>query len=146
MRVRRHIGRQTSRAWRHWAGAIFFPLLLVLLALAALARPLSEAALVAGAVCGAGLGVWGLKLTRYERTEQGFFYTPNAPLGIALSVLLVGRVLYRLAEVYAMQGHAAAVQSRDFVRSPLTLAIIGLLAGYYSTFAIGLLRWRRGAA
>jgi hypothetical protein len=37
------------------------------------------------------------------------------------------------------------VQSQDFTRSPLTLAIIGLVAGYYSTFAIGLLRWRRRA-
>jgi hypothetical protein len=31
----------------------------------------------------------------------------------------------------------------DFVRCPLTVAIFGTLAGYYVTYAIGLLRWRR---
>jgi len=29
----------------------------------------------------------------------------------------------------------------DFVRSPLTLAVFGLLAGYYIGYAIGLARW-----
>jgi hypothetical protein len=145
-RVRRNIGRQKSRPGRHWAGAIFFSLLLVLLALAAMTRPLSGVALAAGSLCGAALGIWGLKLTRYERTAEGFFYTPNAYLGIALSLLLVARVLYRLSEVYLLQGTASAAQAQDFVRSPLTLLIIGLVAGYYATFAIGLLRWRRRAA
>jgi hypothetical protein len=145
-RVRRNVGRQKSRAWRHWTGAIFFPLLLVLLALAAMARPLAEAALAAGMVSGAALGVWGLRLTRFDRTTEGFFYTPNAYLGIALSLLLIARILYRLSEVYLMRGAASAVQAQDFTRSPLTLLIVGLVAGYYATFAIGLLRWRRRAA
>jgi hypothetical protein len=30
------------------------------------------------------------------------------------------------------------------LQSPLTLAIFGLLAGYNTAYAIGLLRWRRG--
>jgi len=36
--------------------------------------------------------------------------------------------------------------SDNFTRSPLTLAIFGLLAGYYKAYAIGLLRWRARAA
>jgi hypothetical protein len=145
-RVRRNVGRQKSRAWRHWVGAVFFPLLLLLLAVTAMARPLSEAALAAGIVAGAALGFWGLRLTRFERTAEGFFYTPNAYLGIALSLLLIARVLYRLGELYMMQGTASAAQAQDFTRSPLTLLIIGLVAGYYATFAVGLLRWRRRSA
>ena len=31
----------------------------------------------------------------------------------------------------------------DFAASPLTLAIFGLLAGYYVTYAIGLINWRK---
>jgi hypothetical protein len=145
-RVRRNVGRQKSRAWRHWAGAVLFPLLLLLLAVTAMARPLSEAALAAGIVAGAALGFWGLRLTRFERTAEGFFYTPNAYLGIALSLLLIARVLYRLGALYMMRGTASAAQAQDFTRSPLTLLIIGLVAGYYATFAIGLLRWRRRSA
>jgi hypothetical protein len=30
----------------------------------------------------------------------------------------------------------------DFARSPLTLGVFGLLAGYYIAYAVGLLRWR----
>jgi hypothetical protein len=30
----------------------------------------------------------------------------------------------------------------EFARSPLTLAVFGLLAGYYIGYAIGLMRWR----
>lgn len=43
----------------------------------------------------AALGVYGLRLTRFERTPTGLFYTPNAHLGIALSLLLVLRLGYR---------------------------------------------------
>jgi hypothetical protein len=32
----------------------------------------------------------------------------------------------------------------DFARSLLTLAVFGLLAGYYIRYAIGLVRWRFG--
>ncbi len=28
------------------------------------------------------------------------------------------------------------------MRSPLTLAVFGLIAGYYMTYALGLVRWR----
>jgi hypothetical protein len=57
--------------------------------------------------------------------------------------LFVGRIAYRLFEIYAAE---PAVQHGvdDFARSPLTLAVFGLLAGYYITYAIGLVRWRFG--
>jgi len=47
--------------------------------------------LVAGAGFGAALGLYGLRLTKFEQTAQGLFYTPSAHLGIALSLLFVGR-------------------------------------------------------
>jgi hypothetical protein len=141
-RIRRNIGRQKSRAWRHWSAAVFFPLLVALLALAAMTRPLAEAALAAGAIGGAALGVWGIRLTRFERTEEGVFYTPNSYLGVGLSLLLVARVLYRLLEIYMAPGGGAAPPS-DIARNPLTLAIVGLVAGYYAAYAMGLLRWRK---
>src|SRR5579859_8167332 len=98
-RVRRLIGRQRSKAWRHWTAAIFFPLILGMLAAAALARPASAAVLAASIVVGVALAVWGLRLTRFEKTPEGIFYTPNAHIGIALSTLLVIRILYRFYEI-----------------------------------------------
>jgi hypothetical protein len=141
-RIRRNIGRQRSRAWRHWFGVVFFPLLALLLAMTALTRPLAEAALAGGFAGGAGLAVVALRLTKYERTEQGFFYTPNAYIGVALSLLLVSRIAYRMVQMYGVDAAALATTHADFGRSPLTLGMVGLVAGYYAIFAAGLLRWR----
>ena len=92
---------------------------------------------------GALLGIFGLSKTRFEPTKQGLFYTPNAHLGIALSLLFVARIVYRLVEVYAIEPTAPHGMD-DFARSPLTLAVFGLLAGYYIFYAVGLVRWRFG--
>lgn len=146
-RVRRNVGRQRSRAWRHWAGTILSPLLLALFALAAMRSPLAEGALAGGIACGIGLAAWALRITRFERTAEGCFYTPNAYIGVGLSLLLVGRVVYRFAELYAAGGDfAARGGAQDFARSPITLAILGAVFGYYAVYSAGLLRWRRGAS
>ena len=84
-------------------------------------------------------------LTKFERTTEGFFYTPSAHLGIALSLLFVGRLAYRLAQTYALAEQASMAWPNDFTHSPLTLVIFGTLAGYYVTYAMGLVRWRRHA-
>jgi ABC-type arginine transport system permease subunit len=139
-RIRRMVGRQQSRPWRHWVAAIFFPLVLALLAAAALRDALAIASLVAGIVAGIGLATWGLRLTRFERTPEGVFYTPSAHIGIAVTLLFVARVLYRMVEVF---GGMARPGAQDFARSPLTLAVFGVLAAYYAAYASGVLRWRR---
>lgn len=87
------------------------------------------------------LGRFGLSKTRFEATPEGLFYTPNVHLGIALSLLFVARIIYRLVEVY-VRDPSVPHGIDDFARSALTLAVFGLLAGYYIIYAIGLVRWR----
>ena len=140
-RIRRLIGRQPSKLWRHWAAAILFPLLLTMLGAGAIFSPLAIGALAAGIATGIGLSIWGLRLTRFEATPQGWFYTPNAHIGIALSVIFAARVLYRLFQMYAL-GMASNSGAQDFARSPLTLLVFGMLASYYAAYAVGMLRWR----
>jgi heme A synthase len=141
-RVRRNIGKQRSRLWRHWAGTVLCPLLLALVALGAMRSLDAEAALAAGIALGIGLGVYGLRLTRFENDGPVFYYTPNPYLGIGLSLLLVGRVLYRFFELYQLHGDLRAFNDPDLGRSPLTLAMIGIVFGYYTAYSLGLLRWR----
>ena len=140
-RIRRLVGRQRLSRVRPWVTLVLFPALVALLALAAHAQPQRLLWLAAGLAVGALLGRYGLKRTRFEATPGGLFYTPNAHLGIALSLLLVGRVAYRLFEVYAL-GLAAPDDLSGFAASMLTLALFGVLAGYYVSYAIGLVRWR----
>jgi hypothetical protein len=141
-RMKKLIGRQVSRAWRHWMTVVIFPLFLAMFAIAAFTHPEAEAALALGVAIGAGLGVWGLRKTKFEATPLGYFYTPNAHIGIALTVLLVARIGYRYYEVMAMTAGEAQTHMQDFGRSPLTLLAFGTLAAYYLTYAVGILRWR----
>lgn len=142
-RARRMVGRQQLSPVRPWITVCVFPILTVLFAMASIAQPMSPLALLAGVVVGIGLGVFGLRKTRFEKTPQGLFYTPNAHLGIALSLLLLGRIIYRLIQVYSISGSAAPPPQIGYATTPLTLVIFGTLAGYYVTYAIGLLRWQR---
>jgi len=140
-RVRRMVGRQRLSRVRPWLSVTVFPLLIVLFLLTSLSRPLNTAGLFGGAVVGGALGLYGLRLTRFERTPDGLFYTPNAHLGVALSALLVGRIVYRLARLYFATSSFETLPT-GIVRNPITLVLFGTLAGYYASYAAGLLRWR----
>ena len=143
-RVRRMVGRQTLRPRRLQITLVVFPLLLAMLMLTSLAHPLNALYVCAGATTGALLGLYGLRLTRFEVTGNGLFYTPNAHLGVALSLVFIGRIIYRLVSLQ-MVGDSASPPSMTFTGSPLTLLIFAMLAGYYVSYAIGLLRWSRSA-
>jgi hypothetical protein len=142
VRIRRMVGRQKSRVWRHWIAAILFPMLAVMVALPALRHPEALGALATGIAVGVALAIVGLRTTKFETTPLAYYYTPNTHLGIGLSLLMVARIAYRVYEVNVMTGPARATHMQDFTRSPLTLAIFGTLAAYYTTYAIGILLWR----
>ncbi|MDB5935966.1 MAG: hypothetical protein JWQ01_3310 [Massilia sp.] len=141
-RVKRLMVRQRSQPWRHWISVVLFPALLVLMLTLSLAHPQALAGMAAGIAAGAALGVLGLRKTRYEHIGSEFFYTPNAHIGVLVSLLFVGRLLYRGYEFYVL----GTAQPQDFASSPLTLLVFGVLAGYYTTYAAGILRWRASAS
>jgi hypothetical protein len=154
-RIRRMVGRQHFSNVRPWITVSVFLLLILMLGWVSMARPQSLLGLGGGLVIGIGLGVYSLNNTRFENTAQGLFYTPSAHVGIAVSLLFVGRILYRLLQMYGYGipgGGPAPAPGQDpmasYATTPLTLLVFGLLAGYYVTYAIGLLRWKasiRGA-
>ncbi len=141
-RMQRLTTRQQSRAWRHWMGVLLFSAAIAALAAVSLSKPLALAGIVGGATIGAGLGLVALRRTGFERIGNDFFFTPFAPIGIAISVLFLCRMLYRAYEFYL---HGAQ-QMSGFASSPLTLLIFGTVAGYYVAYGSGLLRWRSAAA
>lgn len=144
-RVRRLVGRQPVRPARLLLTLIVFPLLVAMLGAASLTRPDMLVGLAAGLAIGAGIGVIALRMTRYEATDQGLFYTPNTAIGVALSLLFVGRVLYRFGAVYLETGTVDPRAFQSFGSSALTLLIFGVLAGYYVAYAIGIQLWRRSS-
>ena len=144
-RVKRMVGRQRLSSVRPWLTVCFFPLLVALLLLRSLFHPDAALALTGGVAAGVALGLYGLRLTEFEQTPVGLFYTPNTHLGIALSLLLLARIGYRAVQMY-LTSESIGQGSVTFARSPLTLLIFGALAGYYVAYAVGLLRWRHRAS
>jgi hypothetical protein len=140
-RVRRLVGRQRLSPLRSWIQIVFFAILILALLAGSLAHPVRSVSELTGVGLGIALAIYGLRLTAFEDTAQGRFYTPNRHIGLALSSLFVGRLAYKLIAGYT---HSAGFTQPpvDLVKSPMTLFIVGTLAGYYAAYAIGLLRWR----
>ena len=141
-RFRRMVGRQRLSKVRPWVTLTLFPLIVLLLVSSAHTHPERLIWLAGGLAAGGLLSIYGLHKTQFEPTPQGLYYTPSAHIGIALSVLFFARIVYRFVEVYALDAVGSGNGAVDFARSPLTLAVFGLLAGYYIGYAIGLVRWR----
>jgi len=142
-RIKRLTSRQQSKTWRHRTTLVFFPLLVLALAAGAvLTGALPLIALAAGLPLGVVLGRVAIGKTRFEQVGDTYYFTPHAPIGMLIALLFMGRMAYRAYEYYAL----GALQHHEFATSPLTLFIFGLLAGYYMTYAFGLLAWRRKAA
>ena len=140
-RFRRLVGRQRLSRIRPWITVTVFPALVLLVGWVAHFHIERLAWLAMGIALGVLCAVYALRLTRFEATPQGLFYTPNAHLGIALSLLMLARIGYRMYEVMSA-GPILARDNSEFVRSPITLVIFGVLAGYYVAYATGLMRWR----
>lgn len=134
-RVRRNVGRQKLRPRRIVTSIVLFSVVSTVLVSALIHNLNLTPAIAGGLAIGVSLGFIGLRLTRFETNEQGHFYTPNTHIGLALSLLFVGRLLYRfwvLRDASAANGHPPVMQS------PLTYFILGLVVGYYIVYYIGL--------
>lgn len=144
-RLKRLMSRSRSQLWRHALIAVAFPLALLLLASTVMHDTLALSYLAAGALAGGWIGVWGLKLTRFENTTKGLFFTPNRNLGIAIFLLFLARLMYRGLDLYVNSRAPMPVPlpTHEFTQSPLTMLSAGLFAGYYTIYGIGLLRWHR---
>lgn len=136
-RIKRLMVRQRSQAWRHWIAAILFPALLLMMAVLGLSNPLALGALAAGITVGVALAVVALNKTHFEYVGGLFFFTPNAHIGIIVSMVFISRLLYRGYEYYANGG-----AQQGAALSPLTMLAFGVMASYYAVYATGLLRWR----
>ena len=134
-RLRRNIGQQPLRPRRIITSIVIFSLVSVMFFAGYAQFPKILLALAGGLFLGALLGLVGLKLTKFETTEQGHFYTPNTHIGIGLSLLLAGRIVYRL---FFFNTDNPSPNAPQAFQSPLTMLCFGLIAGYYLVYYIGL--------
>jgi hypothetical protein len=135
-RIRKNIGRQPLQPRRMIIRIVIFSVLIALMGILALRSTRTELGLGGGVLLGVVVGLVGLYLTRFEATADGHFYTPNTYIGVILSLLLVGRLAYRMGLLYSAS-QTAGPPSVDVFQSPLTLFLFGVLAGYYVAYYLG---------
>ncbi|WP_426103528.1 hypothetical protein [Massilia sp. TSP1-1-2] len=139
-RVKGMMKRQRSVMQRHYTGAGVFTAIAAVTA----SQVAPDLALLGWLAVGVGggiaYGVWGLKLTRFEAVQDGYFFTPNARLGLVIAMLFVACVLFIGFEIYANDGSGQPTpRVTDYV---FFLPCLGLMLGYFGTYSAGMLRWR----
>ena len=140
-RIRRNIGRQKLRPGRIIVSLFVLSLASIIILTSSARLPSLALACSGGMLTGVALSLLGLRHTKFETTEEGHFYTPNTYIGIALTVLLMGRIIYRMTLMPGQTfqpGDPAAAPNMQAFQSPLTMWIIGLTMGYYLAYYIGL--------
>jgi hypothetical protein len=110
-------------------------------------------AMLVGMAVGVALAIWGGSRTRYLRISNQLYYVPHTYTGVAVSLLFVGRLVYRLIQIYSnahvARSVAAEASNQAFVpsgmlSSPLTLGLFFVLMGYYVCYySIVLLKSKR---
>lgn len=140
-RVRRSFGRQPIRRKQMMVRMVIFTLLGALVVWGSLHNLRLLEGLLGGALTGVALGTVGLRLTRFERDDSGADrYIPNAWIGGVLTTVLVARLAWRFLVVMPqLQDPAMAHSAPAMGNSPLTMAILGLMIGYYICYYAGLL-------
>jgi len=137
-RLRRTFGRQLMSPPRMLVRMVLFAVLAALLLPTALRSTAFGGAAAGGIVVGVLLALWGASRTRFERAGAQLYYLPHTYTGIAVSLLFIGRVAFRLLQGYQIIHGAGASASpgrapglASYVSSPLTLGLFFVLVGYY---------------
>lgn len=108
------------------------------------------AAEAAGLAAGLALGLWGADRTRYQMFNGQLHYIPHTYTGIAVSLLFIGRLVYRTAQAYSMNsspGMEPGVATQPglapsmSMSSPLTAGLLFVVIGYYVCY-YGKVLWR----
>ena len=146
-RMRRSFGRQRVTEGRMWVRIGILTVITVMVTVGMVAAHNFEVleGMAAGIACGAALGYMGLRHTRFEVTSQGRYYTPHTYMGLAVTALFVGRLIYRFLSVYdgTVPAGAAARGFGAHQATPFTLAAFGVLVGYYVLYYLGVLQRTR---
>jgi hypothetical protein len=139
-RFRRNFGQQPLHPVRMRVRTLVLLVIGGLLLPTAVRSSAFMAALLGGLVVGIALAVWGAARTRFLRAGAQLYYVPHTYTGIAVSLLFLGRLVYRFIQTYG-NAHASAGAGLDassqafaaagMLRSPLTLSLLYILVGYY---------------
>jgi hypothetical protein len=152
MRARYRAGTSRRRA-QGWVVGVNAWLLLASVAVFALGAAIAQAWLAhavrdatLGLMLGVAVGIAGLWLTRFERTADGLYYTPNRWLVLALVWIIAARIVLGMWTAWQRMGDEVATTGTQWLHAGGWLGVGGLLLGYWVAYTWGLrARVRRAA-
>jgi len=136
-RIAGNFGRQPWRPVRTGMRLGLLSLALVALGFAAVFVPGAGLSVGIGMLAGGTLAGFALRHNHAEIVDGKRCYTPNPWIGGALSLLLVGRLIWRMGRV-DMATMTAGSAGFGQQASPLTLGIAAMLVTFYVVNSIGL--------
>ena len=141
-RVRRSFGPQPVRRRALMFRAGLFTVLAALILTFAPHSPKLIGSILGGIVAGLLLGYLGLRHTRFETTDKGRVYIPHTYIGLFVMSLLIIRLAVRYVPIYmnSQPNPTPGNPWAAYQQNPLTLAVFGLVVGYYVFYNIGILR------
>lgn len=146
MRMRRTFGRQHVQPRRMTTRITVLALIAVMLLIAAGSDLWTLAGVLAGGAGGALLALIGLRHTQFETTPEGHFYRPHTYIGLTVTVVFLGKLIYDVVLLshdmsQATFNPAAFAAAEEY--NPLTLALSGAFIAYYLAYYLGVLRRSR---
>lgn len=144
-RYRVGTARRMARPWMATLNVVLMALSAICFlagaALTAVWVPNAFTGAAAGVALGAGLGLAGLALTRWEPTAATLHYTPNRWLVLVVTSMVSARVLYGFWRSWTVA--QAGVYGTAMMLAfgiPESLAAGGTVIGYYTAYAFGVRR------
>ena len=141
-RYRRTVGRQRLSPKRMILRVMLLCVAGVFLGVAVVVSPTALFEVLISLALGLAAAYLGLRLTKFESTSGGEFYTPNIYVSFAVFGIFVVRLLYRLVFEFQTGPSAQAASSNSFAGyggDPLVAAPFFLLIGYYVFYYGGVL-------
>lgn len=141
-RLKTLMGRQASTSAKHLMGMLGFFGLAAMLGASVAPTVEGLGTLAAGTGLGIGYAWFAWRGTRLESTPQGYFFTPHRRLGILVPMALFARLLYIGIDGFVSQQRNAEMLAR-VTDEALSLALIGLVCGFFGAYSAALFNWRR---
>jgi len=137
-RLRRSFGQQPLRPVRMLMRIALLLIIGGLLLPTAIGSAQFLYATLAGVLSGVALALWGAAHTRFVRAADRLYYVPHTYTGVAVALLFVGRLAYRIVQAY---GSAQPSTPATMLRSPLTAGLYFVVMGYYVCY-YGVVLWK----
>lgn len=141
-RTKRTIGFQKLSKGRLRFRLTLFSALGIAIFLLGFIHPIHFIGYLIGLAAGAGLGLTAIRHTRFEHRADGWYYRTHLWIEIAVLVLFLGRIAYRLASI-ALSADPTSMNPADpaqFTKDPVTAGVFFIIVSYYILFFSYLLR------